>query len=100
MPIVDPEGLLMRLFWALLFMSPLIVAAYSWGYDYVDYLGAPAPERGCHQSYSGACLAPFGGGDYDCIGGNGNGPNFTGKVYVVGADEFGLDGDGDGLGCE
>jgi hypothetical protein len=93
------KGLVMRLLWALLFMSPLVAAAYSWGYDYVDYLGTPTPEPGCHQSYSGACLYPF-AGDYDCIGGMGDGPYFTGKVYVVGPDEFALDADGDGLGCE
>lgn len=39
-------------------------------------------------------------GDYDCLGGFGNGPNYTGPVRVVGWDEFGLDRDNDGYGCE
>ena len=55
----------------------------------------------CHDSYSNVCLTP-GIGDYDCAGGSGNGPNYVaGPVYVVGDDEFGLDGnDNDGIGCE
>jgi len=53
----------------------------------------------CHPSYVGACLL-MGIGDYDCAGGGGNGPNYTGKVQVVGWDEFKLDRDKDGWGCE
>jgi len=53
----------------------------------------------CHPSYRGACLKPF-AADYDCRGGSGNGPYYTGRVRVVGPDEFGLDADGDGIGCE
>ena len=53
----------------------------------------------CHPSYEGACLK-MNAGDYDCIGGSGDGPNYTGKVYVVGPDVFGLDRDHDGIGCE
>lgn len=54
----------------------------------------------CHPSYQGACLDPN-GSDYDCAGGPGNGPLYTGPVRVVGPDVFGLDGsDHDGLGCE
>lgn len=52
----------------------------------------------CHPSYSG-CLRRD-AGDYDCAGGSGNGPNFTGRVQVLGFDEFDLDRDGDGWGCE
>ena len=60
----------------------------------------PPPPSGCHPSYTGACLA-IGVGDYDCAGGSGNGPNYVrGPIYVVGYDEFGLDGDNDGVGCE
>ena len=36
----------------------------------------------------------------DCIGGGGNGPGYTGKVRVVGPDEYRLDPNGDGYGCE
>ena len=69
---------------------------------------APEPEpvappvalaSSCHPSYEGACLDPS-ASDYDCSGGSGNGPEYTGYVRVVGYDEYGLDGDGDGQGCE
>jgi endonuclease YncB( thermonuclease family) len=53
----------------------------------------------CHPSYKGACLDPN-ASDYDCAGGSGNGPKYTGPVTVVGYDEYGLDADGDGVGCE
>ena len=58
-----------------------------------------APVQNCHPSYSGACLIPS-ASDYDCSGGSGNGPYYTGKVRVVGPDVFGLDRDKDGWGCE
>jgi hypothetical protein len=54
---------------------------------------------GCDPSYEGACLDPN-ASDYDCEGGSGNGPEYTGTVTVVGDDHFGLDADGDGVGCE
>ncbi|XOB46622.1 MAG: hypothetical protein ACKKMV_00345 [Candidatus Nealsonbacteria bacterium] len=56
------------------------------------------PEQKCHPSYSG-CLNPN-ASDYDCAGGSGNGPYYTGRVRVIGPDVFGLDRDGDGWGCE
>lgn len=52
----------------------------------------------CNSNYSG-CLKKN-AGDYDCSGGSGNGPNYTGRVQVLGYDEYGLDKDGDGWGCE
>lgn len=52
----------------------------------------------CNPNYSG-CLKS-GAGDYDCANGSGNGPNYTGKVKVLGYDEFDLDRDNDGWGCE
>ena len=57
------------------------------------------PASNCHPSYRGACLDP-GASDYDCAGGSGDGPLYTGFVRVVGPDEYDLDADGDGLGCE
>ena len=58
----------------------------------------PAPGN-CHPSYQGACLL-IGHGDYDCEGGSSNGPNYIrGPIYVVGYDEFKLDGDGDDVAC-
>jgi endonuclease YncB( thermonuclease family) len=53
----------------------------------------------CHPSYEGACLRPD-ASDYDCLGGSGNGPYYTGRVRVVGPDVFDLDADGDGYGCD
>jgi hypothetical protein len=64
-------------------------------------VAAPAPQApGCHPSYGGACLDP-GVSDYDCAGGSGNGPEYVpGPVKVVGSDDYELDADGDGVGCE
>jgi hypothetical protein len=53
----------------------------------------------CDPNYSGACLDPY-ASDYDCEGGSGNGPYYTGPVTVVGEDRYGLDADGDRSGCE
>jgi len=77
-----------------------------------DYTGAwqtkrkrvpPPPGSGgggnCHPSYTGACLNPA-LSDYDCAGGSGNGPGYTGRVRVVGPDVYDLDADDDGWGCE
>jgi hypothetical protein len=55
--------------------------------------------RKCHPSYRGRCLKRN-ASDYDCKGGSGNGPYYTGRVRVVGPDVFRLDADGDGIGCE
>lgn len=39
--------------------------------------------------------------DVDCMGGSGNGPGYVqGPVYVGSSDPNGLDGDGNGWGCE
>lgn len=53
----------------------------------------------CDPNYAGACLDPS-AYDYDCAGGSGDGPDYTGPVTVVGEDHYGLDSDGDGSGCE
>ena len=59
-----------------------------------------APSNNCDPSYPDQCLQD-GIGDYDCAGGSGNGPNYvSGPVTVTGSDPFGLDADGDGVGCE
>jgi hypothetical protein len=68
---------------------------------------APAPDDSgsegaggnCDPNYEGACLDPN-SPDYDCEGGSGDGPDYTGPVQVVGDDPFGLDRDGDGSACE
>lgn len=51
----------------------------------------------CHPSYW-PCLGYS--SDYDCAGGSGNGPSYTGVVFVIGSDDYGLDADHDGVGCE
>jgi hypothetical protein len=63
-----------------------------------QYSGASGGSE-CDPNYAGACLDPD-SPDYDCAGGSGNGPDYTGRVRVVGDDHFGLDADGDGIGCE
>jgi endonuclease YncB( thermonuclease family) len=63
----------------------------------------PPPETGSDggpdcQGYD-PCLTP--GSDYDCSGGEGDGPRYIeGPVYVGGSDPYDLDGDGDGVACE
>ena len=58
---------------------------------------APQPSSNCTPGYS-PCLPPA--SDYDCAGGTGDGPAYTGFVRVTGSDPYGLDSDGDGFGCE
>jgi hypothetical protein len=58
-----------------------------------------APSSDCDPNYTGACV-PI-ASDVDCAGGSGNGPAYvSGPVRVVGNDVYGLDSDGDGVGCE
>ena len=58
----------------------------------------PEPVSNCHPSYE-PCLDPN-ASDYDCEGGSGDGPMYTGFVTVKGSDDYGLDSDGDGTGCD
>jgi hypothetical protein len=58
----------------------------------------PEPEVSCHPSYD-PCLDPN-ATDYDCDGGSGDGPMYTGFVTIKGPDDYDLDSDGDGTGCE
>ena len=53
----------------------------------------------CDPNYAGACLDPN-SSDYDCEGGSGDGPDYTGRVEVVGDDPYDLDRDGDGIACD
>jgi hypothetical protein len=59
----------------------------------------PGSGSACDPSYEGACLDPN-AVDYDCEGGSGDGPDYTGTVQVVGDDHYGLDRDGDGIACD
>jgi hypothetical protein len=62
--------------------------------------GGGGASPGCHPSYEGECLDPS-LYDYDCASGSGDGPGYVyGTVSVVGYDEYGLDADGDGYGCD
>jgi hypothetical protein len=66
--------------------------------DRVRRPAGPCGERHCHN-YAGACLEPD-AYDYDCSGGDGDGPLYTGQVRVVGDDHYELDRDGDGIACD
>jgi hypothetical protein len=57
----------------------------------------PPPPQNCTPGYS-PCLPPA--SDYDCAGGSGDGPKYTGPVRVTGSDPYGLDADNDSYGCE
>jgi hypothetical protein len=58
------------------------------------------PAQDCDPSYPDVCI-PVGAGDYDCAGGQGDGPNFIeGPLQVLPPDPHDLDPDGDGVGCE
>jgi hypothetical protein len=59
------------------------------------------PERhNCDPDYPDDCLDPD-VLDYDCTPGDGNGPRFVdGPIKVRGYDQFDLDRDGDGWGCD
>jgi hypothetical protein len=57
-----------------------------------------ATPNNCHSSYT-PCV-PI-ASDVDCAGGSGNGPAYVrGPVSVIGPDVYGLDRDGDSVGCE
>ena len=66
---------------------------------------APPPDEpeslgsDCDPNYAGACLDPN-SSDYDCEGGTGDGPDYTGTVEIVGEDPYDLDRDGDGIACD
>lgn len=58
----------------------------------------PASSQECDPNYD-PCV-PI-ASDVDCAGGSGNGPAYVrGPVTVIGTDIYGLDRDGDGIGCE
>jgi hypothetical protein len=66
------------------------------------YMIAPSSalaQQECDPNYSGACV-PI-ARDVDCVRGSGNGPAYVrGPVRVIGRDIYGLDRDGDGIGCD
>lgn len=59
---------------------------------------APEPDPECDPNYT-PCVPVA--SDVDCAGGKGNGPAYVrGPVRVIGRDVYGLDRDGDGIGCD
>jgi resuscitation-promoting factor RpfB len=63
------------------------------------FLASPAMAQACDPNYDGACVPVS--SDVDCAGGSGNGPDYvSGPVYIIGADIYELDRDGDGVACE
>lgn len=52
----------------------------------------PTGSANCDPNYEGGCV-PMGVGDVDC-------GDISFKVYVVGVDVYGLDGDDNGVGCQ
>lgn len=60
--------------------------------------GASSGGGDCAPGYD-SCLDAD-ASDYDCEGGTGDGPKYTGRVEVSGDDPFDLDRDGNGVGCE
>jgi len=58
----------------------------------------PAWSQECDPNYD-PCVPVA--SDVDCAGGSGNGPAYVqGPVTVIGTDIYGLDRDGDGIGCD
>lgn len=86
--------------WAWLIYAVLAFAAYSWVADRwpsgdderPTTVVIPAPPRGvtCSPNYS-SCLPIV--LDLNC-------DDVAGSVLVLGQDVYGLDGDGDGIGCD
>lgn len=58
----------------------------------------PPPPKNCNPNYR-ECVPNA--SDVDCAGGSGNGPAYVnGPIHVIGKDVYGLDRDGNGIGCE
>ena len=61
-------------------------------------IAIPVQSQSCDPNYT-PCVPVA--SDVDCEGGSGNGPAYVrGPVTVIGTDIYGLDRDGDGIGCE
>ena len=60
-----------------------------------------ACQNGCSGGGYSPAVSPGRYGDYDCLGGPGDGPNYIrGPVQVGAYDPYDLDRDNDGIGCE
>jgi hypothetical protein len=95
----------MKYFASLILSIPLLAASCSTGSRSASQPSnnQPTPQAKkspaqCDPNYSG-CV-PI-ASDVDCAGGGGDGPAYVkGPVTVIGKDIYGLDRDGDGIGCE
>ena len=86
---------------SLLALVTLLFASAAVLYPLVDSGQLRTVHRGISHDKPGFAWLPSLGGDVDCAGGRGNGPNFAyGPVVVAPGDPHGLDRDGDGIGCE
>jgi hypothetical protein len=66
----------------------------------ISVAGPASTQEKCDPNYQNPPCVPI-ASDVDCAGGKGNGPAYVrGPVIVIGADIYGLDRDGDGVGCE
>lgn len=68
----------------------------------IDLPAGPSSGSGeeCDPSYPDVCLDPA-AYDYDCASGTGDGPEYVeGPLTVLPPDPYGLDGNGDGIGCD
>jgi hypothetical protein len=83
---------------ALLFTGVLAVSLSGCTKETDKSTGTPKPAtaKDCTPGYK-PCLPPM--SDYDCKGGQGDGPGYTDRVEVTGSDPYDLDRDGDGFGC-
>lgn len=59
-------------------------------------LPEPTTAKDCTPGYK-PCIPAM--SDYDCKGGQGDGPGYTGRVEVTGTDPYDLDRDGNGFAC-
>ena len=74
------------------------MASAIWALVMVLLSCVPSNTQECHPSYD-PCV-PI-ASDVDYAGGSGNGPVYVeGPIKVIGPDVYGLDRDGDGIGCE
>jgi hypothetical protein len=88
---------------SLLLLATVLAGCAALLYPNVDFTGGlPTVHRHDRsESKPGFAWLPSFGGDVDCAGGGGNGPNYAfGPVRVAPGDPHGLDRDGDGIGCE